>query len=76
MNKLTGRNFEKPMLRRERSSDYNLFDPNFKVDVLNWCMKRSSLEDASEILSNLYISMDKHVSEMKIEKEETSRLSL
>lgn len=70
MNKLTGRNFEKPMLRRERSSDYNLFDPNFKVDVLNWCMKRSSLEDASEILSNLYISMDKHVSEMKIEKDE------
>ena len=69
MNKITnlhGRKFERPTLRRERSSDYNLFDPNFKIDVLNWCTRRASLLDKSEILTNMYISMNNHVNELQI----------
>lgn len=66
MTRLHGRNFEKPTLRRERSSDYNLFDPNFKIDVLNWCMKRATLLDKSEILANMNISMNNHLNELQI----------
>ena len=61
INRLYGRTIEKPMLRRERSSDYNLFDPNFKIDVLNWCMKRCTITEKAEILNHLALSMNNEI---------------
>lgn len=56
--KLPTHSFARPTLRRERSSDYNLFEPGFKEDVINWCIKRATLFDKAELLSTIQVSLN------------------
>ena len=56
--KLPTPSFARPMLRRERSSDYNLFEPGFKEDVINWCIKRATLFEKAELLSTIQVSLN------------------
>ena len=60
-------NLNRPILRRERESDYNLFPDNFLIDINNWIMKRGTIHSIEDILYHINMSLNIAIEEGKID---------
>ena len=73
----SGLNLKRPILRRERESDYNLFPDNFLIDINNWIMKRGTIHSIEDILYHINMSLNIAIEEGKIDhfnEEEKKKL--
>ena len=57
---------KKPVLRRERQSDKNIFPDNFIFDINNWIMKRGTVHSIEDILYHINMSLNSAIEEGKI----------
>ena len=57
---------KKPVLRRERQSDKNIFPDNFIFDINNWIMKRGTIHSIEDIIYHINILLRQVVEEGKV----------
>ena len=64
----SGLNIKKPILRRERQSDNNIFPDNFIFDINNWIVKRGTVHSIEDILYhiNLFVIL---INQLKVWKQ-------
>jgi hypothetical protein len=73
----SGLNLKKPILRRERQSDKNIFPDNFIFDINNWIVKRGTIHSIEDILYHINLFFNSAIDEGKIDhfnEEEKKKL--
>ena len=57
---------KKPVLRRERQSDKNIFPDNFIFDINNWIMKRGTIHSIEDIIYHINILLYEVIEKGKV----------
>ena len=62
----SGLNLKKPILRRERQSDKNIFPDNFIFDINNWIVKRGTVHSIEDIIYHINILLYEVIEKGKV----------
>ena len=57
---------KKPVLRRERQSDKNIFPDNFIFDINNWIVKRGTVHSIEDIIYHINILLYEVIEKGKV----------